>query len=80
MTITKLTSARASSLGCRRERAAQRAAEIAPASKALHAAGATTLKAIADAPSAQRTYIQRQGALDPEAGRAHSKTALIEER
>jgi len=49
-------------------------------SKALHAAGATTLKAIGDAPSAQRTYIQRQGALDPEAGRAHSKTALIEER
>jgi hypothetical protein len=54
MTITKLTSSRASSLGRRRVRAAQRAAELAPVIKALHAAGATTLKAIADGLNAQR--------------------------
>jgi hypothetical protein len=48
MMISKLTRARASSLRRRRERAAQRAAEIAPVIKALHAAGATTLRAIAD--------------------------------
>jgi hypothetical protein len=46
--IGKISKTRASSLRARRERATQRAAEIAPAIKALHAPGATTLRAIAD--------------------------------
>jgi hypothetical protein len=44
----KAAVARASSIRARRARAAQRAAEIAPAIKALHEAGATTLRALAD--------------------------------
>lgn len=47
-TRNKLRPARASSLRRRRERAAEQAAEVAPVIKALHAAGATTLQALAD--------------------------------
>jgi hypothetical protein len=44
----KAAVARASSMRKRRERAAQRAAALAPMIKALHEAGAKTLKALAE--------------------------------